>query len=64
MEIPEDVGGNRVKPHGAGQAHSVPPTCTRDARVVHLTRQDLKRMLIELKFAVLQLKGMLRRCAL
>ena len=31
---------------------------------MHFTSEDLKRMLIELKFTVLQLKSMPRRCAL
>jgi len=64
MEVPEDVGGHRVEAHGAGHLHCVPPAGARDASVVYLSRKNLKWMLVQLKFAVLQLKGMLRRCSL
>jgi hypothetical protein len=44
--------------------HRLPPAGARDTRVVHLAGANLKRMMIQTKFAGVQFKRMGRRCGL
>jgi len=46
VEVPEDVGGNRVKSHGSGHLHRVSPAGTRDAGIVHFAGKDLRRFAV------------------
>ena len=52
MRVPENIGGDGVESHGLGHAKTVTPVGARDARVVHLTGNDLEGFAIEKKLAV------------
>ena len=47
VEVPEDVRRDGVEAHRAGHLHPVAPVLARDARVVHLARDDLERLSVE-----------------
>ena len=47
VEVPEDVGRDGVQSHRPRHSEAIAPVLARDARIMHLARQDLQRLAVE-----------------
>jgi hypothetical protein len=53
MHVPECIHGDGVEPHGFRLQQSIAPVRPRNARIVHLARDNLDRFAIQYKMAVI-----------
>jgi hypothetical protein len=56
MDVPENVGGNGVKPHGLGHANTGSPKFVGNPRKMDFSGQNLKWMSVQKELATRDLK--------